>query len=227
MKSYQKNKRGGTNVGITSSNTNSNISERKNGISPNPGSIASLLVFLGPYILLSFFFILSVFTLSIKGIMFLICVMVLYTIVYLLQSFSILKDNSSMRVCNFFGLAGIFDLPAFSSALYAFTIMYLLVPMIGKKLQNIAIIIFLAVIFMFDAIIKLSNNCSNTMGVIFGALIGLFIGNLAVYTVSQINPDFLFYSEYVSDKLACSVPGTQKFKCTVLSGGVPIAETNV
>ena len=236
MKSYKKrNRRGGStpstsnvqSTDITTQNNSANLGERKNGISSNPASLASLMVFLGPYILLSFFFILSIFSISVKGIMFLICVMVLYFIIYMLQKFSILKQDSSMRVCNFFGMAGIFDLPAFSSALYAFTIMYLLMPMIGKKLQNIAIIIFLSIIFIFDAIIKLSNNCTTLMGVVFGAIIGLFIGNLAVFTVSQMNPDFVFYSEYVSDKLACSVPGTQKFKCTVLSGGVPIAETNI
>lgn len=236
MKSYQKrNRRGGSNpngtsgpsTDITTQNNSANLGERKNGISSNPASLASLMVFLGPYILLSFFFILSVFTISVKGIMFLICVIILYAIIYALQFVSILKQDSSMRVCNFFGMAGIFDLPAFSTALYAFTIMYLLMPMIGKKLQNTAIIIFLAIVLVFDAIIKSSNNCTNLMGIVFGLIIGLFFGNLAVFAVSQMNPDFVFYSEYVSDKLACSIPGTQKFKCTVLSGGVPIAETNI
>lgn len=236
MKSYKKrNRRGGSSpngsngqsTDITTQNNSANLGERKNGISSNPASLASLMVFLGPYILLSFFFILSIFSISVKGIMFLICVMVLYVFIYGLQKFSILKQDSSMRVCNFFGMAGIFDLPTFSTALYAFTIMYLLMPMIGKKLQNIAIIIFLAIVLVFDAIIKLSNNCTNLMGIIFGLIIGLLLGILAIISVSHMNPDFVFYSEYVSDKLACSVPGTQKFKCTVLSGGIPIAETNI
>tara|TARA_Y100001970_G_C14210841_1_gene846806 strand:- start:474 stop:1169 length:696 start_codon:yes stop_codon:yes gene_type:complete len=231
MKSYQKrNRKGGANATPTTSiqtNNGSNLDERKNGISPNPGSLASLMVFLGPYMLLAFFFILSVFTLSSKGIVFLVCVTILYAILYFLQKFSVLNNTSPMRVCNFFGMAGIFDLPSFSSALYAFTIMYLLMPMIGKKLQNIAIIVFLAIVLAFDSIIRLNNKCTNLMGIVFGVIIGLVIGNLSVFLVSQMNPDFLFYSEYVSDKLACSIPGTQKFKCKVLSGGVPVAETTI
>ena len=164
---------------------------------------------------------------SVKGIIFLVGVVVMYFFLSTLQPYSALNPNTqSGKICNFLGSSMIFDIPSFSTALYLFTVAYLGIPMMGKNLQNIALIIFLALITVVDVNIKTMNGCSTLFGMFFGGLIGAIVGTLFVVMVSSIaNGKYLFYSEYASDKIACSVPKKQSFKCSVYKNGELLTST--
>lgn len=216
-----KSKTGGSTV------VDSSASGPMSNLQPSMGNMFQIITFLTPYSLLFFFLLLSIFTVSAKGILFLVGVVVMYFFLITLQPYAALSPNTqSGKICNFFGSAMIFDVPSFSTALYFFTIAYLGIPMIGKNLQNIALLVFLVLLSVADFNIKTMNGCSTAFGMFFGGLIGAIMGTLFVVLISSIaNGKYLFYSEYASDKIACSVPKKQSFKCSVYKNGELLTST--
>lgn len=199
--------------------------DSKNNLQQSMGNIFQIMAFLTPYSLLFFFFLLSVFTVSVKGIIYLCGVVILYFFLSILQPASTLRLTNG-KICNFFGTASVNDIPSFSTALYMFTLVYLGIPMFGKSLQNIALLLFLVAITVIDINIKLLNGCSDTFGMFFGGMFGVLIGTLFVVLISSIsNGKYLFYSEYASEKIACSVPKAQSFKCNVYKNGELLTTT--
>lgn len=172
---------------------------------------------ISPYVLLGFFLLLSLFNTNIKGIVFLIGVVVMIFLSSLVSK-NIIMDNKS--VCNVFGGIGILgnSFPL-SLLVYGFTFMYLLFPMVQNRMMNYPVLFLLLLLISSDIGIKLKLGCANMKG-IFLALSIAAVSGIAWYIIIQnIAPYLLYHVDYISDKQVCSMPSQQHFKCNVYKNG--------
>ena len=103
------------------------------------GNMIQIMTFISPYSLIFFFVVLSIFTSSVKGFVYLVGVMFLYSVLSSFQPYASSSNYAKQvgKLCNFFGASTIFDIPNFSIALYCFTLFYLALPTWGKSIQNL------------------------------------------------------------------------------------------
>lgn len=213
----------GTVSASTSSNSVQNIGTRALNVHSMYSQIG-IMAFLSPYILISFFLLLSILNYNLKGLMYFIGVVILG---FFINAFSRFKfiHNSDIKACNFFG-DFVNDIPAFSTGLYSYTFFYLFIAMINSSIMNMGLIILFLVMGAADARIRLHYKCTNIKGILFGIIIGGIIGTFWYILMSQADPKFLYFEEYVSNKVACSVPRKQAFKCRLFKDGVEIDLAN-
>ena len=177
---------------------------------------AAIFSFISPYILISFFLLLSLFNNNAKGVIYVIGAMLLGVIV---KAFSFLIPGTvNIKACNLFGDI-INDIPSYSTALYSYTFMYLFLAMFNSQIMNYGVIIIFLILGAADAAVRLNYNCTNNSGIIFGIFFGLIIGLVWYYLFSSSSPQLLYFEEYVSNKVACSVPKKQDFKCQLYKDG--------
>lgn len=112
-----------------------------------------------------------------------------------------------------------YSVPSWNSVFIAFTIAYMYLPMRFSGFTNYGAIIALFVLFGLDSITKLTNKCTNKMGVILGGLVGLFLGSTWYAIIKASGNPQLIYFEELSNGKACSRPSKQKFKCSVYKNG--------
>lgn len=204
----------------------SNISQATGTRAMNPRSLYSSIgvtAFLSPYILISFFLLLSIFNSNMKGIMYFIGVMILGSVISMFSRFIVQKTD--IKPCNFFG-DFLNDIPGFSTGLYSYTFFYLFIAMVNSNIMNMGFIILFLLMGAVDATVRYNYKCTNGKGILFGIIIGGIIGTLWYILMSQAGPKFLYFEEYVSNKVACSVPQKQAFKCRLFKDGVEIDLAN-
>lgn len=116
----------------------------------------------------------------------------------------------------------------FSAFVFAFTITYLLYPMITNGEMNFYVIIGLLMYFFFDMLIKMSKQCTIDMGqLLLNILTGAGASALIVTLMySGGSSDYLFFNEVSSNKEVCSMPTKQTFKCAVYKNGELISNIN-
>jgi hypothetical protein len=110
---------------------------------------------------------------------------------------------------------------SFSSFVFAFTIMYLCLPMFSQGAVNFWIFIGLLVYFFVDIFIKVYKGCLVKMGDLFlNVLMGVASAALIVSLMyAGGSGEYLFFNEVSSGKDVCSVPSKQTFKCAVYKNG--------
>jgi hypothetical protein len=116
--------------------------------------------------------------------------------------------------------------PTFSAFVFAFTIMYLSLPMFSNNYVNYWVFIFLIAYFFLDIFIKIHKKCVIQMGDLFlNVLLGLSSAALIVtlmYTGGS--GKYLFFNEVSSDKEMCYQPSEQTFKCSLYNNGELVSE---
>jgi len=179
---------------------------------------------LTPLLLIFFMVMISIFNQDLKGMVYLAGILIVSVInVFLLNVIKNKRDEDSGASCNIFNLPfnmTNFNVPSLNSVLISFTIAYLLLPMITSKQMNYALIAALLSIFVIDGISKIMNKCTTIAGVILGLLTGFLSGSLW-YTLfhSTGYNSLLYFDEVVSNKVYCSRPKKQTFKCAVYKNG--------
>lgn len=180
-----------------------------------------------PLLLIFFMVMISIFNQDIKGLVYLAGILITSVInIFILNMIKNRSDENSSASCNIFNLPfnmNNYNVPSLNSVLIAFTIAYLILPMIGSNQTNYVVIFALLSIFVIDAISKIMNKCTTIAGVILGLLTGLLSGSLwyALFRSSGLN-SLLYFDEVVSNKTYCSRPNKQTFKCAVYKNGVPV-----
>jgi hypothetical protein len=107
---------------------------------------------------------------------------------------------------------------SFSAFVFAYTIMYISLPMFMYGAINFWIFIPLIVWFLSDVFIKIYKKCIvNLKDVFLNILLGLVIAGLLVGLV--IPNKQLFFNEVSSNKEICYQPKEQTFKCQVYKDG--------
>ena len=109
----------------------------------------------------------------------------------------------------------------FSAFVFAFTIMYLSLPMFMNQDPNFWVFISLLIYFFLDIFIKLYKKCVIKMSDLFlNILSGLTLSGLIVSAMyAGGSGNFLFFNEISSNMDKCSMPNKQTFKCSVYKNG--------
>jgi hypothetical protein len=111
--------------------------------------------------------------------------------------------------------------PTFSAFVFAFTIMYLSLPMFSNGAPNLWVFISLIAYFFIDMFIKLYKKCViHTSDLLLNVLLGLSSAALIVtlmYTGGS--GKYLFFNEVSSNKDICYKPKEQTFRCSLYNNG--------
>lgn len=96
--------------------------------------------------------------------------------------------------------------------------MYLSFPMVFFNVINIGAIMSMILAISFVIYFQTNYKCITGTGAFLGISIGALVGLLMALFTASVNRDYLYFSEYISDKIACSVPDKQTFRCNVYKG---------
>jgi hypothetical protein len=157
----------------------------------------------------------------IKGIIYLSGLIILFIFVIFFQK---LLNASGLHtpnpLCNLFHLNNIvYSVPSFSIALITYTMIYILLPMISNNVINYPFIIILFLVLFINGIHRVKYNCTSMLGAVTGGFLGLVWGTLYYTMIKTSAPKLTYYDDFLSNKVACSRPTEQKFKCSVYKNG--------
>ena len=189
------------------------------GVNFNLVDVLSMVSLISPFLIAFLMIMISIINSNAKGFIYLLGLVILFVINLLLQNTRQVRANSTNKFCNMFSISE-FSEPSFNSALYIYTIFYILMPMINMGMINFPLIIVFLLFWILDSIIKYNNKCSSMSGIVMGSILGLFIGiSWFILIKSTGQTGLLYYDDLVSNKIACTRPTKQNFKCQVYKNG--------
>ena len=186
-----------------------------------PFNIIVFLSFYSPIILAMCMIYLSFVSQNFKGFIylgFLIGVCVVRNFIYMLNG---AKTNANDgTICTSVQYSA-YGNPTFSAFVFAFTIMYLSLPMFSNGSPNFWVFFGLLVYFFIDLFIKTYKKCViQTTDLILNILMGLTSSAIIVVLMyAGGSGKYLFFNEVSSNKEICSQPKTQTFRCDVFKDG--------
>jgi len=116
--------------------------------------------------------------------------------------------------------------PTFSAFVFAFSIMYLSIPMFSNGSVNFWVFISLITYFFLDMFIKIYKKCILQMSDLF---LNVFLGATSATLIVTLmyaggSGKYLFFNEVSSNKEMCYQPSKQTFKCQMYKDGTLISE---
>jgi hypothetical protein len=213
-------------MNINNNNNNMIFNKRTmGGNSPllmyQPFSYVVFATFHSPFIIASIMVALSFTFQNFKGLIFLaflIGVSILRNFIYMLNGASPLINDKTICTSIQYSKYGN---PTFSAFVFAFTIMYISIPMFSNGSVNYWIFSGLIFYFFLDIFVKAYKGCIVSPAYLFlNVLLGLASSALIV-TLMYFGGSgkFLFFNEVQSSKQMCSMPKNQTFKCSVYKNG--------
>jgi hypothetical protein len=179
----------------------------------------SALSLIAPFLLAFSMVMISVINSNIKGLIYLAGLFILFCIVAAFQYTLKVPVEKTNGFCNFIATTQ-YSVPSFNSALYLYTIIYVLFPMIQMGMVNFPLIIVFLILYVSDCTVKYKNKCSSMVGIVMGSILGLFFGISWFIVIRATGQNgLLYYDDLVSNKIACSRPTKQNFKCQVYKNG--------
>jgi hypothetical protein len=182
----------------------------------------TFLSLISPYVLVLLLVLNSIINSNIKGLIYLFGVIILFFVVFLFQT-SINVSAGSYVVPSYCTLFSSkmpnYSIPSFNSALIMFTFVYILIPMVVYNAMNLPFLCIILILFAIDTGIRTQNKCTTMIGILFGSVIGIVISIMWYLIISSNAPDLLYYDDLISNKVACSRPTKQQFKCSVYKNG--------
>lgn len=185
-------------------------------------TLFTFLSLISPYVLVLLLLLNSIINSNIKGLIYLFGVIILFFVVLLFQSSINVTGNTYTppAFCRLFSSkVPYFSIPSFNSALIMFTFVYVLIPMVINNAMNIPFLCVLLILFGVDSGIRSQNKCTTPVGIIFGTVIGIVIAVMWYLIINGNAPSLLYYDDLISNKVACSRPTKQQFKCSVYKNG--------
>ena len=203
----------------TATSSGNPVDVKYNGASLSFLNVIRLIVVISPFFMMFLLVTISIINSDLKGMVYLGGVIIVFGITALFSNLKpdILNTNSNCVLWNI----AIFKYPSFISALYAFTITYLLFPMISHNVFNFPMMVIFFSIYICDIIIRIMYKCTNILAIALGTFLGITLAILFITMISA-SPNgnsLLYYNDFISDKIACSAPSKQKFKCSVYKNG--------
>lgn len=189
-----------------------------------PFNIVVFLSFYSPIILATSMIYLSFISQNFKGFIylgFLIGVCVVRNFIYMTNGAKTEANDGSICTSVQYSAYGN---STFSAFVFAFTIMYLSLPMFSNGSPNFWVFFGLLVYFFIDIFIKIYKKCLIQTGDLFlNILMGLASSALIVVLMyAGGSGKYLFFNELSSNKEICSQPKKQTFKCSMYRDGVLI-----
>jgi hypothetical protein len=183
-------------------------------------SIFEFLSMISPFLVVFLFVLISIINTNLKGMIYLLGIILLFSIVFLFQNVLRTAAPPQQRAfCKIFKMNQHHDVPSMNSAIFLFTFIYLLLPMALNGIMNFPLIILLLIIYVVDVVIKISSFCTSPVGIVLGSMIGLLWGVTWYFVIYSNNKELLYYDDLLSNKIACSRPTQQQFKCSVYKNG--------
>lgn len=190
-----------------------------NGMNFDLVDAISGMALIAPFLLAFSMIMISVINTNVKGLIYLSGLLLLFILVYLFQHTIGQTPVELNKFCNLFSISS-YSIPSFNSALYLYTIIYVLLPMVTNEMVNFPLIIVFLTLYVLDSIIKIRNKCTPVIGIVMGSIIGAFFGVIWFLMIrSTGQKGLLYYDDLISSKVACSRPTKQKFKCQVYKNG--------
>ena len=186
-----------------------------------PMNIVIFLCFFSPIILATSVTSLSFMFQNFKGLIylgFLIgCCLVRNYIYMFAGSLSVINDKT---ICTSIQYSK-YGNPTFSAFVFAFTIMYMSLPMFSNGAPNLWVFMSLISYFLIDMFIKYYKKCVvNISDLVLNILLGLTSAALIVSLMyAGGSGKYLFFNEVSSNKDICYQPSQQNFKCQVYKDG--------
>lgn len=117
----------------------------------------------------------------------------------------------------------------YSSFMIAFTLMYMCLPMYFNNSMNWFVLGTFISYLSLDIMVRSLNKCVTDVSVLFLNIVsGLVSGLLVVSAMSAGGSSrFLFFNEMQSNKVVCTRPKKQQFKCAVYKNGQLISDSVV
>ena len=183
----------------------------------NIQEVMKLLALTLPYFVVFLFIMISIINSNIKGFIYFLGLILVYIIIVLFQG-SIPKIQT-VAICNIFDTYHYVH-PSFMSALYAYTIVFMITPMFLYKVFNLPLIVILLVFSAIDISVRYHFGCTTSIAIMFGTVLGAGIGIIWAYALKQSgNSSLLYYDDLVSNKQSCSQPTNEQFRCSVYKNG--------
>ena len=130
---------------------------------------------------------------------------------------------SANNICRFtsLGYDNLYSFPVYSSALLAYIITYIMIPMFSHHEPNIGLIIFLLFLYALNAICRIWYKCNGVKDILASTIIGGLMGVIqyGLINLSDNPTQYLFLDDFTSNKESCSRPSNQVFKCAVYKNG--------
>jgi hypothetical protein len=196
--------------------------QQTNTLQPNYPSFFSFFSMISPFVLILVLVFISIINSNLKGIIYLAGVVFLFFIVMMFQQtvrYAGLTHTPDPTCQLFHFPVPLFSIPSFNSALFLYTITYLLIPMLASQMLNFPLVVVLLILYAIDCVIKKTNNCTTPVGIMLGSVVGIMWGAMWYVLIQSNDPKLLYYDDLVSNKVACSRPTEQKFKCSVYKNG--------
>jgi hypothetical protein len=183
---------------------------------------------LAPFILVSFFSLASIINQDIKGVIYLVGLLVSTAIAIIFGNtfnFAIIPNSpntlydETTRTCNLLTLTkeGPLSKLPLSQVVFSYTFGYLMY-VIGKyKLvtQNIPTLIIFPALILADWIWMSYNNCATVMSLLMATIVGGSIGAGWSALIDSMKLTKYQYFSGLSTKETCSLAKKQSFKCTI------------
>ena len=194
-------------------------------------NILELISLISPFLLGFFLVLSSLFNQNLKGFVYLAGILIAVVInIFLMNQIASPKIEGRALSCDFIGLPFMeqFNSPAPSSLFIAFTIAYLVLPMKYNNQMNYVILASLLCLLAIDGITKVNKKCTTTGGTVLGTRVGLVLGG-AWYTLFHMSgyDSLLYIDELQRNRVVCSRPAKQSFKCSVYKNGELISSNVV
>lgn len=194
-----------------------------------PYNIFVFLSFFSPIILITLVTFLSFVFQNFKGLIYLgyiLAAAIIRYYVYYINGAQPILGNST--ICNAVQYSK-YGNSTFSVFVFAFTLMYLFLPMFINGHANFWIFSALLSYGFLDVFIKLKNGCYVKLSeVLLNALCGLTISAGFVMLMYAGNSQkYLFFNEMNTGTETCSRPSNQQFKCKVYKNGELVGNTSM
>ncbi len=182
---------------------------------PTIGTLAFLFISFIPIILPICLLIISSFNKDLKGFIFIVGlvlgIIILKGISYVLTFLNVSpqinsQDSTSLAkdLCNLYFLSNITKVPV-NGIILGYTLMYFILSMSFVNKWNEHLMILLTLVFIADLYIYIMNlKCSNWLGYIGAATIGIIWSSIYVTIIHASNKELLYNYDIISNKEMCS-----------------------
>jgi hypothetical protein len=183
-------------------------------------SVFTYFSMISPFLVVLLFVFISIINSNLKGFIYLLGIFILFFIVLLFQNVLRQEDSDRNPYCQVFNFPmPIRSVPSFNSSIFLYTLVYLFLPMMMNDVMNLPLLILLLILYAVDTVIKTGNRCTSPIGIVLGSFVGLIWGLMWYFVIQNQVPELLYYDDLISNKIACSRPSQQQFKCSVYKNG--------
>lgn len=191
-------------------------------------NVLYLMSYLSPMMLTTFMVMTSVFNQDVKGLWYLMGLMLLLPISMLMRNMVASPHEGEMNpMCRMVDIPGFdsrFDFPILSTLILGFTLAYLLIPMMYSG-YNAGILMTLIMLVIMDGVINRQFKCGKLFTIISSSILGCCFGAGWFFLVNAMSPEFVYFGDVPSNRVMCQKPKANTYKCKVYKNGRLIKTT--